>query len=220
MSTTLDPPKTLIAEVEAPPADVSLLLQGDDLAGGLFLWTREKYHRLADKGILDPDSRVELLDGKIWKISSQRRPHFRTIRTVADALETAFGEGYDVQQLAPIVLNDTTEPEPDVAVVTGQWADYADHPSSQVVMLVVEVSDSTLAKDRTLKAQSYARAGITDYWIVNLVNRQLEVYRDPTPEGVYLSVQFLLPPKSITPLHALTAQIHVADLLPPIPSQL
>lgn len=177
-------------------------------------WTRVEYHRMADAGLFD-GSRVELLEGEVWKMSPQRRPHFRTIRAVAEALETAFGDLFDVQQQAPLALGDDGEPEPDIAVVAGYWADYEDHPVSADVKLVVEVSDSSLAKDRVKKAHSYARAGIQDYWIVNLVDRRIEIHRDPSPEGVYQSILIVGPAKSITPLYAPDGQIRVVDLLPP-----
>lgn len=186
-----------------------------DLPDRRHRWTREEYHRIAETGLLG-ERRVELLDGEVWDMSPQRRPHYRTIRAVADALETAFGDAYDVQQQAPLGLGNDGEPEPDVAVVVGSWADYEDHPTPADVKILVEVSDSTLTKDRTKKAEDYAKAGISDYWIVNLVDRQLEVYRDPSPEGAYQSILILGPAKSIAPLNAPNAQISVTDLLPPI----
>lgn len=179
-------------------------------------WTRDEYHRMIEIGLFD-DARVELLDGEVWEMSPQRRPHYRTIRAVTDALEAAFGASYDVQQQAPLGLGDNGEPEPDVAVVVGSWADYEDHPTTADVKIVVEVSDSSLTKDRTKKADNYARAGIADYWIVNLVNRQLEVHRNPSPKGAYQSIQILGLAKTVAPLHAPGAQIRVADLLPPAP---
>jgi len=92
------------------------------------------------------------------------------------------------------------------------------HPTPSQVRLLVEVSDATLRKDRTTKAEDYARAGIADYWIVNLVHRQLEVFRDPLtrPEGaLYRTTQILLPGDSLAPLSAPDTLVAVADLLPP-----
>lgn len=201
-----------ITPLTAPPKAEAIAPHGEE--SSLYHWTRDEYHRMADAGLFD-GSRVELLQGEVWKMSPQHRPHFRTIRAVAEALEMAFGDLFDVQQQAPLGLDSDSEPEPDVAVVAGSWADYEDHPVSADVKLVVEVSDSSLAKDRIKKASSYARAGIQDYWIVNLVDRQVEIYRDPSPEGAYQSILILGPTKSIAPLQAPNAEIHVVDLLPP-----
>jgi Uma2 family endonuclease len=210
MSTAIDTPsKNLGAKAGQPSAE-------DVSQAGLYHWTRGEYHRMAEAGLFD-GTHVELLDGEIWNVSPQRRPHYRTIRAVAEALEAAFGEAFDVQQQAPLGLGDDGEPEPDVAVITGSWADYEDHPTPADVKLLVEVSDSTLTKDRTKKAHDYAQAGIIEYWIVNLVNRQMEIYRDPSPEGIYQSILILGPAKSIAPLNAPDSPIRVADLLPPVP---
>ena len=174
---------------------------------------------MAEAGLFDEVS-VELLDGEIWKMPSQLTPHATAVRKTSLRLRAAFGSSFLVEPQFPITLNDGSEPEPDVVVVPGVPDDYAErHPLPDEIRLLVEVSDTTLRKDRLKKAIDYAKAGIADYWIVNLVNRQLEIYRDPTPDGVYLSVQFLLPPKSISPLHAPTAQILAGDLLPPVPQQ-
>src|SRR5205807_2759297 len=113
----------------------------------------------------------------------------------------------------------TTEPEPDVSVVSGSSADYVQaHPTTAV--LIVEVSDSTLRYDRGRKASLYARAGIADYWIVNLVDRRIEVYRDPVPDPTqhygyrYSSQSVIVPPGTVTPLALPQAAIPAADLLP------
>lgn len=119
-----------------------------------------------------------------------------------------------------MTLEDGTEPEPDVLVVPGQWQDYEDHhPTPPEVCLLVEVSDATLRKDRGEKVHTYARAGIADYWIVNLVNRQLEVYRDPAPMNGgygYKTVQTLFDGDSIAPLSAPSGTVAAADLFPPL----
>ena len=183
-------------------------------------WTREEYYRLGDAGFFEGE-RVELLDGEIWTLPPQKTPHFSAIRRVTDALEDVFGTAVEFRQQAPMTLDDGTEPEPDVLVVPGSWQDYEDHhPTPAEVRLLVEVSDSTLAKDRGKKARDYARAGIADYWIVNLVDRQLEVLRDPAalPTGPdYKSRQVLLGGDTVTPLAAPGRLVAVADLLPAKP---
>jgi Uma2 family endonuclease len=197
------------------PGAIEQLPSAEDTSEtGLYHWTRVEYHQMAEAGLFD-STHVELLNGEIWNVSPQRRPHYRTIRAVAEALEAAFGEAFDVQQQAPLGLGDDGEPEPDVAVINGSWADYKDHPTPADVLLLVEVSDSTLTKDRTKKSHDYAQAGILEYWIVNLVQRQLEVHREPQPDGIYQDVQYYGPDEAVDLLALPDAEIRVADLLPP-----
>lgn len=196
------------AEIEAPQEEVLRPRR----------WTTAEYYALSDAGVFD-DERVELLDGAIWKLPPQKTPHFAAIRRAVDALEIAFGNDFDFRQQVAMTLEDGTEPEPEVLVVPGRWQDYEDHhPTPSEVRLVVEVSDATLWKDRKQKQNAYARAGIADYWIVNLVNRQLEVHRDPepTPNGHgYKTKLILLESDSIAPLSAPNSSVAVTDLFPP-----
>ena len=183
---------------------------------GLRRWTREEYYRLGELGFFD-QQRVELLDGRIWTLPPQKTPHFTAIRRATDTLEELFGEGFEVRSQGPLALRDSTEPEPDVLVVPGTYDDYANHhPISSDVVLLVEVSDSTLAKDRGPKLVEYAEASICEYWIINLVNQQIEVYRQPSIGGVYGNDVIYKPGESIEPLNAPGKFVAVSDLLPPI----
>jgi len=146
----------------------------------------------------------------------QHTPHATATQLATEALRTAFGAAWMVRVRLPLALDDESEPEPDVAVVRGAPRDYLREHSSTAV-LVVEVAHASLRADRTLKARLYARAGIGDYWIVNLVDRVLEVHRSPTgprPRRVYTDIRRIDPSASIAPLAAPTARIVVADLLP------
>lgn len=186
---------------------------------GLHLWTRDEYHRMAEAGLFD-DKRVELLDGRIWEMPAQLTPHAVAVGNTRRALEAAFGANYFARDQAPIVLNGGSEPEPDVVIVPGIPNDYyPDHPHPAQIAVLVEVSDSTLRDDRLKKARAYARAGIGDYWIVNLVHRRLEVHRDPTSEGKYRDVRAYTPEETVSPLALSDTQIRVADLLPPTPEE-
>jgi Uma2 family endonuclease len=186
----------------------------------LRLWrmTRTRYERLVDAGILTGDDRVELLDGLLVAREPQGSLHAMAVGLTRIALERAFGRGYHVREEKPVALDDLSEPEPDVVVVRGRLRDYSTHPSEPV--LVVEVADSSLALDRLGKGGLYARAGVTDYWIVNLVDRVLEVYREPVRAPSrrggwkYASVRLLRRSSTITPLAAPRARIRVAALLP------
>ena len=185
----------------------------------LYRWTPDQYHRLIEAGFFD-DGRVELLEGLIWDMASQLTPHTTGVRLATLALEEAFAGGYEVRPQLPVSLPYGTEPEPDVAVAPGTPLDYAEHhPRADQLLLAVEVSDSTLVKDRGPKLASYARAWIVEYWIVNLVNRQLEVYRQPSPMGIYMDFTTYLPGQSVAPQNAPGKTVAVADLLPPEPKQ-
>jgi Uma2 family endonuclease len=182
-------------------------------------WTTAEYYALSDAGFFD-DERVELLDGEIWTLPAQKTPHFSAVEAAAEALLSAFGSGFTARRHGPMTLENGTEPEPDLLIVPGSWRDYAQvHPTPTEASLLVEVSDATLRKDRTKKLNDYARAGIADYWIINLVNRQLEVYRDPAPMNGshgYKTVQTLFDGDTISPLSAPNGLVAVADLFPPL----
>jgi len=185
----------------------------------LHRWTRREYERLIDRGLLDEDDPIELLDGLLLVKEPQLSPHRTAVLLVAKAVERAFGEGWFVQIQSPIILDDRSEPEPDVCVVRGSPRDYVDaHPTRPA--LVVEVAQSGLAIARGRKATAYARGRIADYWIVNLVDRVLEIHREPArpgparPRWGYAAMETLGADATITPLAAATAAIRVADLLP------
>jgi Uma2 family endonuclease len=175
-------------------------------------WTRAEYDRLIELGVFHEDEPIELLDGELVVREPKGSPHETAVGLVADALRHAFGPGWLIRVGAPLALDAASEPEPDLSVVSGTWRDYRDsHPTQPA--LVIEVAESSLVFDRTRKARLYARTGITEYWIVNLVERVLEVYRDPA-QSEYRQVQRFGPAEAVSPLAAPTSQITVADLLP------
>ena len=158
------------------------------------------------------DERLELLEGEILQMPPQGSLHVTAVRLVEDEMRKAFGAGYEVRTQAPLALDPYSEPEPDIAVVPGTARDYRDaHPVT--ALLIAEVSDSTLGFDRRRKSALYARAGIPEFWIVNLIDRCIEVFRKPEGDGYSFSRQFK-PGESVTPLSAPDAEIRVADLLP------
>lgn len=182
-------------------------------------WKRVEYERLVEMGVFDSDERLELLDGLLVVREPQGVPHAAATRLVVAALRRTFGEGWLVDSQMPLALDDDSEPEPDICVVPGGPRDYLDaHPTHPV--LIVEVAESSLRKDRAHKASLYARAGIADFWIVNLVDRVLEIHRDPQPSSAalygwsYRTVAILRAPETISPLAAPAASIAVSDLLP------
>ena len=182
-------------------------------------WTRAEYEQMIEHDLFRPEERVELVDGEILTMAAQNSPHITAVGLVDDALRAAFGPGAHVRAQGPLAVDSMSEPEPDVAVVHGSRRDYRSaHPES--ALLIVEVADTTLSFDRRWKASLYARAGIPEYWIVNLGARQLEVHRDPEPAPParygwsYGTVRQLGAEDEVSPLAAPEARIRVADLLP------
>jgi Uma2 family endonuclease len=180
-------------------------------------WTRQEYDRLIDIGLLDEDDPIELVQGHLVVREPQSSPHATAIDLVSEALRRVFGRGWRVRVGLPLALGQDSEPEPDVSVVRGAARDFlADHPSTAA--LIVEVALSSLAFNRTIKAELYARARIADYWIVNLVDRVVEIHRDPTPSRArsakYRVVTVARPGDSIAPIAAPSARVAVDDLLP------
>jgi len=183
-------------------------------------WTRAEYDKLIEQGVFTPRDRIELIDGLLIVAEPQSFYHYGAIRLVEHALIQAFGEGWDIRTQGPIALDDTSEPEPDVAVVRGTFRDYfTAHPSDPV--LVVEVTLSSMILDRRYKSSLYARAGRPEYWVLNLIDRVLEVRREPIRSGTmpygwdYRVIQIARPGEHVTPLAAPDARIAIADLLPP-----
>ena len=182
-------------------------------------WTRAEYERLAALGVFQPGERLELLDGLLVVREPQGSRHAGTIRRVLAALRRAFGDAWQIDSQLPIALDADSEPEPDAAVVPRDPADYRDaHPSRAA--LIVEVAEASYRIDREYKASLYARAGIADYWIIDLVHATVEIHRDPeaSPDTLhgwrYRSVVTLRPPATIAPLAAPDNPIPLADLLP------
>ena len=180
-------------------------------------WTRIEYDRLIDAGFFRPGDPVELLGGQMVVAEPQGSRHFATLRATQEALREAFGDRWEIRGRGPIALDDESEPEPDLAVVPGTFRDYrAAHPSSP--SLVVEISETSLVLDRAHKGSLYARAGLVDYWIVNLPERRLEVYRDPEPDATapfgwrYRSVTVLGPGASVSPLAGPDRRIQISNL--------
>jgi len=174
---------------------------------------------LIEVGVFRPGEPVELLGGELIVSEPQGSAHYTAIGLVEDALRVALGPGWLVRSQGPIALDDESEPEPDIAVTRGGRRDYSrEHPSRPA--LVVEVAESSLPLDREHKGSLYARARLDDYWILNLVDRVLEVYRlaiqDPSAAfgWRYASREVVGPESRVAPLVAPHASIVVRNLLP------
>jgi Uma2 family endonuclease len=162
---------------------------------------------------------VELIGGHLVVAEPHGSYHASTLGAAGDALRALLPPGWIVRVQLPVALDDESEPEPDLVLVPGEWADYRmGHPSRPA--LVVEVAETSLAFDRGEKGSLYARGGIRDYWIVNLVDRLLEVYREPEPDSTapygwrYRIVQRLERDAVVSPLALPSMRVAVAALLP------
>ena len=181
-------------------------------------WTRGEFHRLAEQGLF-AGRRVELVEGEVLEMTPQTNRHMIAVDKVREALHEAFGAECWVFTQGPLALAEDREPEPDVAVVPGRRRDYLDRDNPSSALLVVEVSHRTLKYDRETKASMYAAAGIEDYWVVNLIDRRLEVFRRPIEdEGQrfgwgYGEMRILKSDERVKPLRGAGA-VRVADLLP------
>ena len=179
-------------------------------------WTREDYYKMAEAGLFE-GRRVELIRGEIFEMTPQLSPHAAAVRIADYTLRPVFGHGYVISIQLPLSLGLDSDPEPDLAVVPGAPRDFVGaHPSTAV--LVLEVADSSLGYDRITKGSLYAEANIQEYWILNLADRQLEVYREPRQEATgtyaYGNVTTLGESDTVSPLSAPGATIRVGDLLP------
>ena len=181
-------------------------------------WKRTEYARLVDLGAFEGEP-LELIGGQLIVAEPQGTSHASSISAVEYAVRAILPPGWIVRTQAPVSLDDESEPEPDVAVVAGRPMDYREtHPTHPA--LLVEVADASLYFDRHHKGSLYARAAIHDYWIVNVANQVLEVYRDPGPDSSaaygwrYRSVVSLTRADVVVPLAFPAARISVTDLLP------
>lgn len=179
-----------------------------------FRFSREQYYRLGELDFFQ-GRRVERIHGEIIEMSPMSWTHGLGCDLTADALRRFFHTTLWVRGQKPMTVVDS-DPEPDVAVYPGPPRSYTAHPSS--ALLIVEVAETSLLYDTTTKAELYATAGVLDYWVLDLENRRLLVFRDPPPipdgGSAYRTLLTLQPSDSVSPLAAPSASIAVADLLP------
>jgi Uma2 family endonuclease len=181
-------------------------------------WSRTEYETLVDAGFFHGEP-VELLGGQLIVAEPRGTYHVTVVGLVDDALRALLPPGWIVRSQAPLSLDDESAPEPDIAVVPGTRADYLNgHPTAPP--FVLEVADTSVGFDRRVKGSVYARAGVQDYWIVNVTERTVEVYRDPQPDPAaawgwsYRSVQTLRATDTITPLALPATPIALSAFFP------
>lgn len=170
---------------------------------------RTEYERLVELGCFE-DERLELLNGFLVRMSPQKAPHATAVSKLTELLVPACLGRARVRIQLPLIAGDDSEPEPDAAIV--DLGDYSEeHPAT--ALLVIEVADSSLPKDREVKAPLYAAAGIPEYWIVNLDERCVEVCRDPFA-GRYRTAFTVAPDDRVRCVALPQVDLLVADLLP------
>jgi Uma2 family endonuclease len=146
-------------------------------------WTLDDYHRMIEAGILC-DRRVELLNGEIVEMSPEGTPHAHLSSTAANYIRELLRGKASVREAKPITLPDNSEPEPDIAIIQDLDEEYFDHhPYPENIFWIVEFSNTSLTKDLEIKSKICARAGIREYWVVNLKQMELIIFRDPIEDG-------------------------------------
>lgn len=175
-------------------------------------FTVEEYHRMGAVGILKPDDRVELIEGEIVQMSPIGSRHAACVAYLMQLFFTAVGRRAIVQAQNPVRLGDLSEPQPDLMLLKPKADFYASgHPGPSDVLLLVEVADSSAGSDRASKLPVYARAGISEVWLVDLEKRQIEVYWDPQGD-TYASTRVHARGQSASPRAFPELRVAVDDL--------
>jgi Uma2 family endonuclease len=181
-----------------------------DIELSYHLWTVSDYQKMGEIGILS-EKRVELLAGEIVNMSPVGKLHAAHVKHLAKLFWKIVGEKMVISVQDPIVVSDTSQPEPDLALLKWDERSYADQlPKSEDVILLVEVADTTLEKDQKLKLSIYAQAGIPEYWIINLVDNTLEQYTGPKGDLYGLRQIYR---KEDTLQHALLGEVQISRIL-------
>ena len=148
-------------------------------------FTVDEYYQMARAGILQEDDRVELIEGEIVEMAAIGSRHAAAVNRVVDLLVSLQVRRHSLLSVQnPVRINERSEPQPDIVLLRRRPDYYAfNHPGPEDVLLIIEVADTSAEYDREVKAPLYARAGIREFWLVDLEGQRVEVYRDPNPEG-------------------------------------
>jgi Uma2 family endonuclease len=181
------------------------------------LWTREEYYRLGEQGWFN-DQRTELIEGEIIVLPPISHDHCYVIEGIKEVLTEVFGKDYWIRSQYPLPVGQRSEPQPDISVVTGNFRTHRAHPQSY--LLAIEVSRTTLAYDLQTKSTLYAKAGVEEYWVVDVASRSVIVHREPGTDFIgvarYQKVTTHKEGESITPLAKLESVVEIARILPPL----
>ena len=183
-------------------------------------FTLDEYHQLIESGFFQPHERIELINGYLVMMSPLNPPHAATTTRLMGLFYEHLGQRCIIRVQQPVILKGPkSEPEPDIVLAKSRTDFYAqEHPGVENVLLLVEVSDSTLRYDRTTKKRDYAAEGIADYWIINLEAEQIEVYRDlylsATGEADYKTKLKFTHGQTLAPLKFPECEIAVDEIMP------
>jgi Uma2 family endonuclease len=166
-------------------------------------FTLEEYHKLTELGFFHEDDHIQLINGELIEMVAKGRAHETCLRKLWKELPVVIGNRATLQSQAPITIPPKSEPEPDFAIVKNRDDDYlSSHPQGEDVLLVIEVADSSIEYDQKVKIPLYAKAGIPDYWILNLLDNCLECYSEPyqNQQGIfgYVNKRIVLPNQIIS----------------------
>lgn len=174
-------------------------------------WSVAEYHQMAKSGLLDETDRVELIEGELIDMAPIGSKHAFRVDRIARALQLAIGNAFLVRVQNPVLLGEHSEPQPDIALVKDK--NYSDaHPVAEDVLLIVEVSDTTLEYDRDVKLALYARHGIPEVWLFDVKAGELTVYREPA-EGQYRLARKPMATESVSPKLVPIVAIALSDVL-------
>ena len=176
----------------------------------LYKWSVADYHQIVESGVL-ADKSVELLEGEIISMSPESPLHSSVNYSVADYLRTLLSDLAIIREAHPITL-DNSEPEPDIAIVSAPYTQYISrHPYAQDVFWLIEIANKTLTKDLNEKSITYARNGIGEYWVIDLVNNKLWLFRDPENDSYQIKQE--LTTGVINPISFPEIEVEVERLL-------
>lgn len=180
----------------------------------------EEYHHLVESGFFAPQERVELIEGVLHAMSPRGPRHVECLSRLLHFVFSWVGDEAIVRVQDPVTVTGAeSEPEPDLVLAKPRAGGYPDrHPEPEEVLLLIEVADSSLDHDRDVKGPLYAAAGIADYWIINLVDDVVEVYREPVTladgKAGYRTVHVFTPDETVQPLHFADCRLAVSDVIP------
>ena len=176
-------------------------------------WTVEEYEQLGRAGVFHGKERVELLNGEIIIMSPIGFRHAIAVKRLTKFFNRHSDERYDVTAQLPIIIDELSEPEPDLALVDIAYETTREHPKPEHIFLVIEVSDTTLRYDREDKRPAYARNGVREFWLLNLQANQLEVYREPVGDR-YRNARVCDASETVFPLAFPDVEVRVGDFIP------
>jgi Uma2 family endonuclease len=172
----------------------------------------EDYHKLGAAGVLTEESRVELIDGELIEMAPIGPKHASIVDTLVSLLAPQAGNRFRLSTQNPLTLMPRSEPQPDLMLLKPRADRYsASLPSAADVLVLIEVSDRTLEYDRGLKLLLYAQHGVSEYWIVDVQEKRIEVFRDPSHKGYTRKLEFG-PPDVLSPQDLLDVKLNVSEI--------